>query len=123
MKRVTGIGGVFFKCEDPAKTKQWYAEHLGIPAGDWGHQFLWSEDGSSSGSTTWSTFKAGSDYFGAGDQAFMINYRVHDLAALLAALQSEGVEIAGEMQEFDYGKFAWITDCDGRRVELWQPID
>ncbi len=123
MKKVTGIGGVFFKCKDAAATKQWYETHLGIPAGDYGHVFQWEDTDGQSGCTTWSTFSEGSDYFGNSGQPFMVNYRVHDLVALLAALGSEGVEIVGELQEFDYGKFAWVNDCDGRRVELWEPID
>jgi predicted enzyme related to lactoylglutathione lyase len=123
MKRVTGIGGVFFKCEDPAATKAWYEKHLGIPASDWGHAFEWKDSGGDAGTTTWSPFSATSKYFGPSDQVFMINYRVADLKGLLEVLQTEGVEIAGEMQEFDYGKFGWIVDCDGRRIELWEPID
>lgn len=119
MKKVTGIGGVFFKSENPEATKAWYAKHLGIDAGKYGHMFEWA----AGGSTTWSIFTAGSDYFGGGDQPFMINYRVADLEALLAELRAEGVAIVGDMQVFDYGKFAWINDCDGRRVELWEPID
>ena len=125
MKRVTGIGGVFFKCKDAAATKAWYEKHLGIPAGQYGHTFSWQDGQASgqSGSTSWSTFPESSKYFEPEDQAFMINYRVHDLVALLAALREEGVEVAVELQEYDYGKFASIVDCDGRRVELWEPID
>lgn len=125
MKRVTGIGGVFFKCKDTAVTKAWYSKHLGIPAGDYGYLFNW-QDGQTAqqpGTTTWSPFSEKTDYFGPGDQTFMLNYRVHDLVALVAALREEGVEVVGEMQEFEYGKFAWIVDCDGRRVELWEPVD
>jgi predicted enzyme related to lactoylglutathione lyase len=125
MKRVTGIGGVFFKCKDAAVTKAWYEKHLGIPAGSYGHTFNWQDgqDAGQSGTTSWSTFPEKSDYFGPGDQPFMINYRVDDLVTLIAALREEGVEIAGELQEFEYGKFAWVVDCDGRRVELWEPVD
>lgn len=123
MKRVTGIGGVFFRSENPAQTKQWYEKHLGIPASDYGHAFLWKDSGGDSGTTTWCPFAAGTEYFGASGQTFMINYRVDDLEALIAVLRTEGVEVVGEIQAFDYGKFAWINDCDGRRVELWEAVD
>ncbi|MEY3444915.1 MAG: hypothetical protein RLZZ519_3196, partial [Bacteroidota bacterium] len=87
--------------------------------------FSWQDgqDSGQSGSTSWSTFPESSNYFGPGDQTFMINYRVDDLVALLAALREEGVEVAVDLQEYDYGKFASIVDCDGRRVELWEPVD
>lgn len=126
MKRVTGIGGVFFKCKDPEATKQWYERHLGIPASKWGHSFQWSdgyEGTENKGQTTWSPFSDTTKYFGEGPQEFMVNYRVADLKALLDALRDEGVAIVGELQEYDYGKFAHIVDCDGRRVELWEPVD
>lgn len=123
MKRVTGIGGVFFRCKDVAATKAWYEKHLGIPAGPYGHVFVWENETSSEpGCTTWSPFSLENKYFSV-EQPFMVNYRVADLEALLAALKEEGVQVDGDMQVYDYGKFGWIIDCDGRKVELWEPID
>ncbi len=125
MKRVTGIGGIFFRCQNPEATKAWYKKHLGIDAGEYGFSFRWrdGEIGDQSGFTAWSPFPQDTSYFGSGPQTWMINYRVHDLPALLDALRIEGVEIAGAMEEFDYGKFAWIKDLDGNLIELWQPED
>ena len=123
MKKVTGIGGVFFRCKDISATKAWYEKHLGIPAGPYGYFFTGKDEGNSQpGGTTWSPFSEENDYFEV-QQPFMVNYRVADLAGLVHLLKEGGVEVVGEMQEFDYGKFAWIKDCDGRRVELWEPID
>lgn len=123
MKRVTGIGGVFFKCEDPAKMKEWYGKHLGLPVTDWGASFRWRtvEDPEKVGRTEWSTMKHDTDYLQPSDKPFMINYRVENLVALLEQLKAEGVEMAGEMQEFEYGKFAWIMDPEGHKIELWEP--
>lgn len=122
MKKVTGIGGIFFKCKDVQQTKQWYMKHLGLDVDSYGCTF-WQEPSSleKSVSQQWSPFEQNSTYFGKSDQEFMINYKVHDLDALMVELTKEGVEIAGEKESFDYGDFAWIVDCDGRRVELWQP--
>lgn len=122
---MTGIGGVFFKCEDPQKVKAWYAEHLGFVVDDYGGAFQWvqAEDKSKSGYTAWSPFSKGSDYFQPSKKEFMFNYRVHDLGALLDVLRNEGVEVVGEIQEFEYGKFAHIMDCEGNKVELWEPKD
>lgn len=123
MKRVTGIGGVFFKCEDPAKMKEWYGKHLGLPVTQWGASFRWRtvEDPEKVGRTEWSTMKNDTDYLQPSDKPFMINYRVDNLVALLEQLKAEGVQIAGEIQEFEYGKFAWIMDPEGHKIELWEP--
>lgn len=125
MKRVTGIGGVFFKCEDPAKMNEWYAKHLGVPVTQWGATFEWRsmEDPEKIGSTAWSTMKKDTEYLQPSDKPFMINYRVENLVELLAELEKEGVQMAGAMQEFDYGKFAWILDPEGHKIELWEPVD
>lgn len=125
MAKVTGIGGVFFKCEDPEDTKKWYRDNLGIEAGEYGHTFWWKEDHkpNNTGCTVWSTFSKDSNYFNPGKQEFMINYRVDNLVELLAQLKRNGIEQEGEMEEFDYGKFAWIMDPDGRKIELWEPVD
>ena len=123
MKRVTGIGGVFFKSKDPSAINAWYREKLGVPVGDDGYTtFAWREadEPHRPGLTAWSTFEAGSEYFGNPAQQWMINYRVENLDALLEELQRAGVEIVSR-EEHDYGKFAWIVDPEGNRVELWEP--
>ncbi|GAK88569.1 glyoxalase/Bleomycin resistance protein/dioxygenase family protein [Nonlabens ulvanivorans] len=120
--KVTGIGGVFFKCADVAATKAWYQEHLGLPVDDYGCTF-WTGPTKEKASQQWSPFKKDSTYFNPGDQEFMINYRVDDLVSLMEQLKKSGVQIAGAIEEFDYGKFGWIIDIDGRKVELWEPAD
>ncbi|GAK92811.1 glyoxalase/Bleomycin resistance protein/dioxygenase family protein [Nonlabens ulvanivorans] len=120
--KVTGIGGVFFKCADVAATKAWYQEHLGLPVDDYGCTF-WTGPTKEKASQQWSPFKKDSTYFNPGDQEFMINYRVDDLVSLMEQLKKSGVQIAGAIEEFDYGKFGWIIDIDGRKVELWEPAN
>jgi len=128
MARVTGIGGVFFKSPDPKALTAWYAEHLGIKLNDWGGAaFDWSDEvPPATGTTAWSIFPETTKHFGPGNasgpQTAMINYRVDDLDALLAKLESAGVAIDPKREEAGFGKFAWITDPDGNRVELWQPL-
>lgn len=123
MKKVTGIGGIFFTCKDVETTKAWYQKHLGLPIDDYGCTFFKAQEVESNPKATfqWSVFKDNTDHFNAQLQAFMINYRVTDLHALINELVENGVEIDGEIQEYEYGKFAWIIDCDGRKVELWEP--
>jgi predicted enzyme related to lactoylglutathione lyase len=116
MAKVTGLGGVFFRCADPVATRAWYAEHLGIPVSEYGAMF--SE---AAVMTVWNPFDDGTDYFGNLDQAFMINFRVDDLDDLMADLAAKGIAPAAPGMSESYGKFAWITDCDGRRIELWEP--
>jgi len=125
MKRVTGIGGVFFKSTDPKQLMAWYREHLGIDCQEWGAAFLWRERERSSkqGYTVWSPFKDDTDYFDPSDRPFMVNYRVADMDGLLEALESEGVAIVGQVQQEPNGKFAWIMDPEGNKVELWEPVD
>lgn len=124
MKKVTGIGGVFFKCKDPEKMKEWYRKHLGIESDQYGATFKWDEgEGESTGQTAWSTFSEDTKYFSPSSQPFMINYRVHDLLSLLEELKKDGVEVVGGPDEFEYGKFAWIMDPEGNKIELWEPID
>jgi len=121
MKRVTGIGGIFFKAKDRGKLLEWYDKHLGIKADpEYGTTFDWrdKDDPEKEGVTAWSVFKQESKYF---DQPFMINYRVDDLDGLLKALEAEGVQIDPKREDYDYGKFAWIIDPEGNRIELWQP--
>ena len=123
LKRVTGIGGVFFKCDDPKATNEWYKDHLGIPVGPYGWSFEWKDKDGNIGTTQWSTFKVDTKHFAPSEKPFMMNYRVHDLEALLKALKEEGVTIVGEMESYDYGKFGWIMDPEGNKIELWEPID
>src|ERR1041384_455363 len=118
MARVTGLGGIFYKVEDKAATALWYKETLGV-GGDWGAMFPHSGD--PGGYTLLSPFKASSDYFAPSPAAFMINLRVDDLDGMVADLEAKGIAILGRQDE-DYGKFAWILDCDGIKVELWQQV-
>jgi predicted enzyme related to lactoylglutathione lyase len=125
MKRVTGIGGIFFKTKDPAKTKEWYAKHLGLNTDGYGTSFEWrhSDEPDKKGSTAWSPMKESTNYFSPSEKQFMVNYRVADLEALLIELKKEGVEQIGELQVYEYGKFAHIMDLDGNKIELWEPVD
>ena len=118
MARVTGLGGVFYKVADPERTAAWYKEMLGL-GGQWGIHFPWSDDGGEDPYSLLSAFKATSDYFEPSTHPFMINLRVDDLDGLIAQLEGKGVAILGRQDE-DYGSFAWILDCDGVKVELWQ---
>jgi predicted enzyme related to lactoylglutathione lyase len=124
MRRVTGIGGVFFKANDPEKLYQWYEKHLGIKrdADGSGVSLKWSDeqDGGRSGMTIWSIFPRNSKYFDPSQAGFMINYRVENMGELLQALEAEGIEILGRQDEV-YGRFAWIMDPEGNRIELWEP--
>jgi predicted enzyme related to lactoylglutathione lyase len=125
MKRVTGIGGIFFKTQDPEALYQWYEKHLGIqraPDGS-GAMFEWrdSNEPGQKGMTIWSIFPRESKYFDPSASPFMFNYRVDDLDALLKALQEEGVQIDPRREDYDYGRFAWIMDPAGNRIELWEP--
>jgi predicted enzyme related to lactoylglutathione lyase len=124
MKRVTGIGGIFFKANDPAVLRDWYRRHLGIDVQDWGGAaFRWkdSADATGEGTTAWSIFKGDTTYFAPSTSPFMINYRVEDLPALLATLREEGCNVDEKMDESEFGKFGWVMDPEGNRVELWQP--
>lgn len=122
-KRVTGIGGLFFKTEYPKATKDWYRKHLGFNTDDWGCTFWWKDKAGNDCSTQWSPFKDDTTYFEPSKKDFMFNYRVENLVELLEELKKEGVTIVGEIQEFDYGKFGWIVDLDGNKIELWEPKD
>ena len=124
MAKVTGIGGVFFRAEDPAALCKWYADNLGVEISDGGFsQFSWLEKGGGEGSTHWSPFSRDSDYFGSEDQQHMVNYRVDDLDGLLAALALADISQIKPMEEYSYGRFAWVEDLDGNRIELWEPVD
>jgi predicted enzyme related to lactoylglutathione lyase len=124
-KKVTGIGGIFFKCQDREAMRQWYDKHLGIPTESWGGQFEWRDMDNPNQVcvTAWSPFDRKSDHFSPSDKEYMFNYRVENLEELMSDLKKEGVQIIGEIQTFEYGKFGWIMDPEGRKIELWEPID
>jgi len=122
MKKVTGIGGIFFKCNDPKAMNAWYTQNLGLDNKGWGVNFEWRElDSDTQGSTAWSTFPADTKYFEPSNKDFMINYRVEDLASLVEQLKKDGVTIVDEIQDSEYGKFVHILDPEGNKVELWEP--
>ena len=125
MKRVTGIGGVFFKCQNPQKVKEWYKKHLGFDTDDYGTSFEWQkiEGSSQKGFTQWSPFEQKTAYFEPSKKDFMINYRVENLEKLVELLREEGVTILDEIESFDYGKFVHILDIEDNKIELWQPND
>lgn len=123
MKRVTGIGGVFFKAKDPKALGEWYRTHLGLQVEEWGGvAFRWADDGRiAQGTTIWSPFKEDTTYFAPSAASFMVNYRVDDLHALLAKLREEGCAVDDKVDESEYGKFGWVMDPEGNKLELWQP--
>ena len=122
MKRVTGIGGIFFSAKDPAKLRSWYKTHLGIDVQPWGGAaFRWVDaDGTpANGTTAWSI--GDGSYFAPGNTTFMVNYRVADLHGLLSLLREEGCQVLEKVEESEFGKFGWVIDPEGNKVELWQP--
>ncbi|CAN4278099.1 VOC family protein [Pseudoxanthomonas sp. LjRoot125] len=122
MERVTGIGGIFFKSADPKALSAWYRDHLGLDVSDWGGAiFPWGGEGSPVGMTIWSPFKQDTTYMAPSTSSFMINFRVADLDALLAALREEGCNVVGDPQVSEQGKFGWVLDPEGNKVELWEP--
>ena len=124
MKKVIGIGGIFFKAKDPEGLRQWYGKHLGIESeGESGASFHWREVDNPEQQclTVWSPFPHDTKYFEPSAAPFMINYRVADLDSLLAQLRAEGVEVDPRVEEYDYGRFAWVMDPEGNRIELWEP--
>ena len=125
MKKVTGIGGIFFKCKDPNNMRDWYKKHLGLNTNPYGAVFEWHQgaDNTKKGFTTWSPFNDTTDYFEPSTKDFMINYRVENLEALVAELKKEGVTILDTIEAYDYGKFVHILDAEGNKIELWEPND
>jgi predicted enzyme related to lactoylglutathione lyase len=124
MKRVTGIGGIFFKAADAPALQAWYRRHLGIDVQTWGGAvFPWSDgDGKPvDGMTTWCIGRADGDQFAPSTATFMVNYRVEDVRALVAALREEGCNVLEKIDESEYGRFAWVIDPEGNKVELWEP--
>lgn len=120
--RVTGIGGLFFKTKNPKETINWYKKHLGFDTNDYGSTFLWNNKDGNECSIQWSPFAENTTYFEPSTKDFMFNYRVENLVELLKVLKDEGVTIVGDIQEYDYGKFGWILDNNGNKIELWQPL-
>ena len=124
MQRVTGIGGIFFHAQDPPALRAWYQKHLGVDVQAWGGAaFSWAGPGGKpcGGTTIWNIGDAKSDYFAPSKASFMVNYRVADLHALVAALKTEGCQVLDKVEESEYGKFAWVIDPEGHKVELWEP--
>jgi predicted enzyme related to lactoylglutathione lyase len=124
MKKVTGIGGIFFKCKDPKKVTEWYQKHLGLNTNPYGASFEWFEgyDSTKKAQTQWTAFSETTKYFDPSTKEFMINYRVADLTALVEELKKEGVTILDEIKTYDYGKFVHILDAEGNKIELWEPM-
>jgi len=120
MGKVTGLGGIFYKVADPAATQAWYKEMLGI-GGDWGANFRWADESGEDPFSLLSPFKESTDYMAPSEVPFMINLRVDDLNSMITDLEAKGIEIL-DRQDEDYGNFAWILDCDGIKVELWEQI-
>lgn len=123
--KVTGIGGIFFFSENPEKTKDWYAENLGLEVNEWGSSFEFRNANRPDeiNYLQWSPFKQGSEYFLPSGKEFMINYRVQNLEGLVNKLKNNGVTILDSIETYDYGKFVHIMDADGNKIELWEPID
>lgn len=122
-KRVTGIGGVFFKTKDANSVKDWYREHLGLDTDRWGCTFWWKDKDGNDCSTQWSPFEEDTDHFEPSKKDFMMNFRVENLDELLETLRSEGVEVLGTTESAEEGKFGWIMDLEGNKIELWEPND
>ena len=126
MEKVVGIGGVFVRAKDQEALAKWYGEHLGLDINDvfWGAIFPLSTPDAPKGSYgIWGSFPADTDYFGAAENSFMVNFRVGDLDAMLTQLRAGGCDVDDKVERNDFGQFGWVTDPDGNRVELWQPPD
>jgi predicted enzyme related to lactoylglutathione lyase len=125
MKRVTGIGGLFFKCKDPKAIRDWYGTHLGLAVNNYGTMFAWYQgaDSTKKGLTQWTPFKETTKYFEPSTKEFMINYWVENLTSLVDSLKAEGVTLVDTVETVSYGKFVHIMDIEGNKIELWEPID
>ncbi|MDD2983910.1 MAG: VOC family protein [Crocinitomicaceae bacterium] len=123
--RVTSVGGIFFKSENPDEMKDWYKENLGLDTDQWGTNFEWFQgsDSTKKGFTQWSPFEDKTNYFEPSKKEFMINYRVVHIEKLLEQLKQNGVTILDEIEAFEYGKFVHILDNEGNKIELWEPND
>tara|TARA_R100000935_G_C2798114_1_gene149150 strand:- start:296 stop:682 length:387 start_codon:yes stop_codon:yes gene_type:complete len=122
-KRVTGIGGIFFKTKDPKAVKDWYRDHLGFNTDQWGSTFWWKNKEGDDCSTQWSPFKEDTDHFEPSKKEFMMNFRVENLDELLETLKAEGVHVIDKKESVEEGKFGWIIDLEGNKIELWEPND
>jgi predicted enzyme related to lactoylglutathione lyase len=120
MERVLGVGGIFFKAKDPAKLKAWYRDNLGLPSDEQGETMFTAQTDPSS-FLIWSPFPADTKYFEPSTAPFMINFRVKDLRAMLAQLRAAGATVDEKVQEESFGKFGWVMDPEGNRIELWEP--
>jgi predicted enzyme related to lactoylglutathione lyase len=125
MKKVTGIGGIFFKCKDPKKMTEWYQKNLGLTTNPYGATFEWYEgfDSTKKAQTQWTPFAETTKYFEPSSKDFMINYRVENLEALVKELKENGVTVLDAIESYDYGKFVHILDAEGNKVELWEAVD
>ena len=124
-KKVTGIGGIFFKCEEPDKMKDWYGKNLGLITNQYGalFEFRKSDKPAEKGYINWSPFAEDTDYFEPSDKDFMINYRVENIEELVAELEKNGVPVLDKIETYDYGKFVHILDPENNKIELWEPVD
>lgn len=125
MKKVTGIGGIFFKSKDPQKMTEWYKKHLGLNTNPYGASFEWyeAENSKKKAQTQWTPFPEKTDHFEPSKNDFMINYRVENLEALLEEFKKDGVTILDEIETYEYGKFLHILDAEGNKIELWEPTE
>jgi len=124
-KKVTGIGGVFFKCQNPAKMREWYGEHLGLVTNEYGSvfEFRAADEPDKKNYLNWSPMKEDTTYFQPSKKEFMINYRVENIENLVEELKANGVTICDEIEAFEYGKFVHILDPENNKIELWEPVD
>jgi predicted enzyme related to lactoylglutathione lyase len=124
MAKVTGIGGIFFKAKNPQAITDWYQKHLGILVEETGVSFLWREKENPAriGRTVWSPFPESTTYFDPSKSSFMLNFRVDNLDEILALLKAQGVHVIDKVEEYEYGRFDWILDPEGNKVELWGPL-
>ena len=124
-KKVTGIGGIFFKCEDPSLIKDWYNKNLGLNTNEYGcsFEFRQADNTEKKGYLQWSPFEKSTDYFSPSGKEFMINYRVENIEELVKELKDNGVKVLDEIEEYEYGKFVHIMDPENNKIELWEPVD
>jgi predicted enzyme related to lactoylglutathione lyase len=123
--KITGLGGVFFKSKDPDKLKQWYRKNLRLEIDHYGHLFKWRDykEPDKLGHTQWGIFSQDTDYMNPGTKDFMINFRVENLVELIEELKQNGMKVIGEIESYDYGKFGWVMDPEGNKIELWEPVN